>query len=145
LANLNKPTKHARSYIAREGEITTEQEHTASCDINIIMRSIQRGQQVRGGKATNYGHDDMTMDGLAFRIQKANLEAKLLEGQKEFSQEELDLFPKHIQEQFGYSLKKEASTPKGTNDDQNDEQPAEKPPKKQQKKAEKPPEPTEQA
>lgn len=107
--------------IVNDEKSLTETEHLDSCDINIMLKSIKRGQQVRGGGSTEYGYDDTTMDAVQFRIQKADLEEKLLNGQKEFTQEQLDLFPENIKKQFGYKLKKEAQTPESKNDDLNDE------------------------
>jgi len=104
-----------------EGDSLTEQEHKDSCDINLMLKNVVRGREVRGGGSTKYGYDDTTMDAVQFRIQKEQLEEQLLNGQKEFTQKQLDLIPKEIQQKFGYKLKKEAVQPKATNDEQNDE------------------------
>lgn len=96
-----------------EGDSLTEQEHTDSCDANKMLLNAARGMSVRGGAQPQYGYDDTTMDGVQFRIQKEALERELANGPKEFSEEELELIPKPIQEKFGYKVK--AKTPK--NDD----------------------------
>ena len=88
--------------INTDGDSLTEQEHKDSCDINKMMKNALRGMDVRGGSNGTYGHDDMTMDGLSFRIEKAKLETDLQNGPKEFTQELLDLIPTSIQKKFGY-------------------------------------------
>jgi len=119
-----------------DSECWTEQEHKDSCDINLMLKAQERGMMIRGSnREPQYGVDDTTMDGLSFRIQKANLEEVLLNGQKEFTEEELKLFPKDIIEKFGYKLKKEAAQPKATNDDKTTKKPKEQP-KKQAKQPE---------
>lgn len=121
---LAKPTKYA---VYPVGDSLTEQEHKDSCDINIMLRNNSRGLQIRGGGSTDYGYDDTTMDAVQFRILKAALEEQLLNGQKEFTQPELDLLPPDVIKKFGYTLKKQAIPV--LNDDQNDE-PDQKQPKK---------------
>lgn len=120
-----------------QGESLTEQEHKDSCDINLMLKSIDRGQMVRGGGSQEYGYDDTTMDAVQLRILKANLEEALLNGQKEFSKEELDLFPNNLQEKFGLKLKKEAAQLKSKNNEPNDETDEEAAPQ-QSKKPKKP-------
>lgn len=100
-----------------EGDTLTESEHQDSCDINKMLLNASRGMDVRAGRANQYGYDDMTMDGLQFRIQKQDLEERLSSGQKEFTQEELDLIPKAIQEKFGFTLKKQVELQNEQNDD----------------------------
>lgn len=114
--------------IFTEGESLTEQEHLASCDINLMLKASDRGIQVRGGADPVYGYDDTTMDAVQFRIQKADLEEKLLNGQKEFTAEELKLFPPDIVEKFGYKLKQESKpdeepVPKATKNDKTKKKP----------------------
>lgn len=135
MANLSKPSKFAIHPVALDGEPSTEQEFKESCDINIMLRNAHRGQQLRGGGSTTYGHDDIGMDATALRIQKADLEEALLSGQKEFTAEQLAVIPKHIQEKFGYKLK--ASSPEPKNNDLNDENGEENKPLKQPKKSSK--------
>lgn len=108
---LYKPSQFA---FYTEGELLTEQEHKNSCDINKMIKNAHRGLPVRGGYSPQYGYDDMTMDGVQFRIQKAELEKSLHEvSETEFSQREFDLIPKEIREKFKFKVKKEAT------DDQN--------------------------
>ena len=90
-----------------EGPSLTEQEHLDSCDINKMIKNVMRGMDVRGSNPSSYGYDDTTMDGLTFRIQKQQLEEQLSSGEKEFTQEQLDLIPKSIQEKFGFKLKEQ--------------------------------------
>lgn len=103
----------------------TEQEHKDSCDINKMMLNLHRGLDVRGGRATQYGYDDTTMDGLTFRIQKANLEKEMSEIAEnvEFTQAEYDSIPDSVKERYKLRVKQEAPTlPK--NDDSNDDKTA---------------------
>lgn len=130
MAILYKSSKHARKF---EEDSLTEQEHKDSCDINLMLKAASRGQDIRTRKTSDYGHDDLTMDALSMRIQKADLEEKLLSGQKEFTQKELDLFPEEIRKKFGYKLKKEPPKPEPQNDELNDEMGDAKAPKKQAK------------
>lgn len=92
-----------------EGESLTEQEHKDSCDINIMIKNALRGAQIRGSEIADYGYDDTTMDGVQFRIQKANLEKQLATGEKEFTKETLALIPESIVKRFGFTVKE---TPK---------------------------------
>lgn len=102
MAILYKPTKHA---FYTEGDSLTEQEHKDSCDINKMIRSIERGQNVRGGGSTTYGFDDVNMDGVQHRILKAEIESQLSNGPKEFEKEELDLIPDQVRKKFGFKQK----------------------------------------
>lgn len=94
----------------------TEQEHKNSCDINVMMRSLARGVEVRGNQGLQYGYDDTTMSGLELRIQKQNLERDLAEtaATVEFDEEEFAQISPDLQKKFGFK-KKQAQKP----DDQN--------------------------
>lgn len=87
-----------------EGEDLTEQEHKDSCDINLMIRSLSRGIEVRGRDGVQYGYDDTTMSGIEFRIQKQNLERDLAETARthEFSEEEFEQIPPDLQKKFGF-------------------------------------------
>jgi len=87
----------------------TEQEHKNSCDINLMMKSANRGLSIRGALTPpHYGNDDMTLDALSFHIQKSQLEQELGlldEAHKEVSPEIFAHIPKNIREKFGFKLK----------------------------------------
>lgn len=104
MALLYKPTKYAFVTVLEDGDKITEQEHTDSCDINKMIRSIDRGQMVRGGGSTIYGYDDTNMDAVQHRILKQQAEEELKAGPKEFTQEILDLIPASIKQKFGFKL-----------------------------------------
>lgn len=91
-----------------------EQEHIDSCDINKMLGNLIRGQEVRGSHQAPYGHDDTTMDGVQFRIQKAQLEQELSLGEKEFEEHIFNSIPKTIRDHFGMTIKKTKNAP---NDD----------------------------
>lgn len=98
-----KPTKHA---FKTEGDSLTEQEHKDSCDINKMIHSISRGQQVRGNpRANQYGYDDTTMDAVTFRIEKQRLEEQLQEAPKEIEKSVLDQMPQKVVQKFGFKSK----------------------------------------
>jgi len=123
--------KYPRVYTQVDEKSLTETEHTDSCDPNLMLKNAARGQQIRGGGPTTYGHDDLTMDGLTHRINKANSEAELREIAEthEFTQEELDQMPKKVQEKFKFKVRKKEETklaPK--NDDQTTKNEPPKPP-----------------
>lgn len=124
----------------------TEQEHLKSCDINHMIASVHRGQDVRVVQSINYGIDDLTMSPIDFRNQKENHERELsrIASMHEFTQEELDSFPPEVRKKFDFKLKKpqpDPITPK--NDELNDEKMAKKdqPPKDQTSASPIPPKP----
>lgn len=126
---MSKPTKHALHFNLEVEPSLTEQEHLNSCDINIMIRDVNRGIQVRGSNNLQYGYDDTTLDGVQFRIQKQQLESELSElAQKhEFSPEELKLMSPDIQKRFKFKAKPTQSDPKTPapkNDDSNDDKKA---------------------
>ena len=113
-----KPTKRATD---PGGPSLTEQEHTDSCNINLMMRSLDRGQMVRGNSSNpQYGYDDIDQTYLSIKLQKEELENELSEISltTEFSEEELSKFDPSIVKKFGFKLKKLL---KRENDDLNDE------------------------
>lgn len=116
MAILYTPTKYA---FFTEGLSLTEQEHQDSCDINKMIKSASRGLTIRGGKEPIYGHDDLTLDGLQFRIQKQNLEEELKNTSEalEFTQHELDQIPESVRKKYKFRKKEQTM----------DEQPAKKP------------------
>lgn len=108
-------SKHA---FHTEGDSLTEQEHIPSCDINIMMKNINRGMHVRGGRADQYGYDDTTMDGLQYQIMKQNSHEALNQLPKELDEETFNVLPPEIHKKYGLS-KKQAQNPKTPpNDDQ---------------------------
>lgn len=131
MADLSPPSKYSIHPVALPGEPCVEVEHKDSCDINLMLKNAARGRQIRTSRPGEYGYDDMNVDAISLRIQKAGLEEAILSGQKEFTQAELDLFPKSIREKFGFKLK--ASTPEPVNDDLNDNHGEEKKPVKKPK------------
>ena len=117
MAVLYKPTKFDTPV---DPNSLTEQEHKESCDINIMVKSALRGQQIRGGKNPEFGYDDTTMSGLELRIQKQNLEEQLSSGEKEFEESIFNSIPQVIREKFGFKIK-QTTIPAQKNDDSNDE------------------------
>lgn len=110
-----------------EGESMTEQEHKNSCDINKMITAAKRGQMVRGGPRPEYGYDDTTMDGVAFRIKKQELEKSLSETfqNTEFSQKESELIPEKVKKKFKVKTRQEIDK---KNDKPNDDKKVEKKP-----------------
>lgn len=88
-------------------ESMTEQEHKDSCDINKMMRNLDRGLEVRGGGSGIYGYDDTTMDAVQFRNEKARLEDELAQTSEalEFTEEELNAIPKAVREKYKFKKK----------------------------------------
>lgn len=115
-----KLSKHATITETEEFPDLTEQEHKNSCDINVMMKSLARGVEVRGNGNLTYGYDDTTMSGLELRIQKQNLERDLAEtaATHEFDEEEFKQIPEHLQKKFGFKQKQGSKEP-----DQNDVKP----------------------
>lgn len=112
--NLNKPYA-----LKNDKPSLTEPEHKESCDINVMLRRVHNGQQVRVSRnQPQYGHDDTTIDGLSHRINKQNLEQDLQQtfNSHEFSPEEADALPGQVKQRFKIKIKKSA-----TNDDSNDD------------------------
>lgn len=112
---LSKPSKHAFNTV---GASLTEPEHAPSCDINKMIKDAKRGLQVRGGKQPRFGYDDTTMDGVQFRIQKAETEkylSDLADGQLE--EDELKHIPDSIKKKFGFKAKPKAQQKPAQNDD----------------------------
>lgn len=115
--------KYDPSKIPHATEVTqesiTEQEHKDSCDINKMLKSAQRGLQVRGGPPPVFGPDDTTMTGLQFRQEKARLEHELAESAKaqEYLEGELNHIPPDIRKKFGFKQKKDQPQTAQTNDD----------------------------
>lgn len=111
MALLYKPSKWA---IVNDEPSLTEQEHKDSCDINKMIRAIERGQQVRGGREQQYGHDDLTMDALQHRILKQQTEESLTElfENNELSEEDIQKLPQAVIQKF--KIRKKAAQ---TNDD----------------------------
>lgn len=113
---LYKTTKHA---FMTEGDSLTEQEHIDSCNINLMMKNINRGMQVRGGNTPRYGYDDTTMDGLQFRIMKQNNEDALNALPKELDEETFNVLPPEIHHKYGFTKQKPLPPSKtAQNDDQ---------------------------
>lgn len=86
-------------------ESLTEPEHADSCDINIMVSRAARGLDIRGNAITpQYGHDDLTMDALQFRIQKQKIENELAEAAEkhEFQEEEFKLIPESMKNKFKF-------------------------------------------
>lgn len=84
-------------------ESLTEQEHKDSCDINIMMRKINNGQQIRTANSELlYGYDDTTMDGLQHRIMKQKIEQDLqqISQDQEFTEAELNVIPESVKQKF---------------------------------------------
>lgn len=113
---MYKPTKFA---FYTEGEPLTEPEHKNSCDINKMIKNAHRGLPVRGGYTPRYGYDDTTLDGVRFRIEKAQLEDDLKQSSKnEFTEKEFELIPSSIREKFNFKVKKDDPKPElPVNDD----------------------------
>lgn len=105
MAILYKPSKHA--WIP-EGESLTEPEHADSCDINKMIKNAARGMQVRAGAQPVYGHDDLTMDGVQYRILKQQTEEELqrLAESGEVDEEALQYIPDEIKKKFNFKVKK---------------------------------------
>lgn len=112
-----------------EGISMTEQEHIHSCDINLMIKSINRGHPVRTSKTGpwandpkgNPGHyDDTTIDPVTLRIQKQKIEADLaaLAASGEISEDEVKHIPDHIRKKFDFKThKKDSKKPAVKNDD----------------------------
>lgn len=112
---LSKPSKHA---FYTEGESLTEAEHKDSCDINRMIKDAKRGLQVRGGKTPKFGYDDTTMDGVQFRIQKAETEKYLRDlADGQLDEDELKHIPDSIKKKFGFKAKPKAQQKPAQNDD----------------------------
>lgn len=110
-----------------EGLSLTEQEHLDSCDINKMMRSLARGQQVRMGNKPVFGYDDTTVEPVTLRIQKQKVEDHLraLAESGEISEDEVKHIPDSIRKKFDFKTsKKAAKKPAAKNDELNDEKPA---------------------
>lgn len=90
-----------------ENEIT-EQEHKNSCDINLMMKALHHGMQVRGQEPASYGYDDLTLTGLDHRINKQKLEDELFKISKEheFSEEEFEKIPTDVKKMFEFKVRK---------------------------------------
>lgn len=86
-------------------ETLTEVEHQDSCDINKMILNAHRGMNIRGGGSNTYGYDDLTMDGVSFRIEKERLENELSQVPKEMEEEALALIPEKIKTKFGFKVK----------------------------------------
>lgn len=84
----------------------TEKEHLDSCDINKMLKSAAKGLQIRGGGPQTYGHDDLTMDGLSYRIEKERLESELkdIADKAELTQTEYDALPQIVREKFKFKI-----------------------------------------
>lgn len=112
---------HTKYAFNTTGPSLTEQEHKDSCDINIMIKSVQRGQQIRGSaKPSVYGYDDTTIDGVQHRIQKQQLEESLTDftRKNELDTKELKLIPPQVQQKFGFKEKKaQPKPPAPQNDD----------------------------
>lgn len=126
-------SKHA-TFIPYPGseEDLTEQEHKDSCDINHMMRSLDRGIEVRGNNNIQFGYDDTTMSGLELRIHKQNLERDLAATAEthEFDEEELKNVHPDVQKKFGFKTKK-APKPDAKRDEPNDAKKVGKEPSKE--------------
>lgn len=120
MAILHKPTKHARFFEPDPLDLCpdgAEQEHKDSCDINKMIKNVQRGLEIRGSGPQQYGYDDTTMDALTLRIQKQQLEEELKKAQSiEFTEEELKAIPDKVKQKFKFKTKAKNESKK--NDDQ---------------------------
>lgn len=109
MAILHQPSKHARFFEPDPIDKTphgAEQEHKDSCDINKMIKNVQRGLEIRGSGPQQYGYDDTTMDALTLRIQKQQLEEELKKAQNiEFTEEELKHIPDQVQKKFKFKKK----------------------------------------
>lgn len=113
-----KPSPYA---YCTTGDSLTEPEHKDSCDINKMIANILRGLDVHGGGSLTYGYDDVTMDGVQYRILKEKTEAQLqkIAAETEFSDEEIKHVHPDVQKKFKFKTK----APK-KNDDQTTPTPA---------------------
>lgn len=109
-----KATKNA---FHTEGDTLTEQEHISSCDINIMMKNINRGMHVRGGRQAEYGYDDTTMDGLQYQIMKQNNHEALSQLPKELDEETFNVLPPEIHQKYGFIKKVVETIKNALNDD----------------------------
>lgn len=126
MANLNTPTKHAFKFKKKS---LTEQEHKDSCDINKMIGSLNRGQQVRMQKTKpaqwdGKAFDDMSANKLDIMIEKERLEKDLSVTMQtnEFTEEQAKHIPNSIKEKFGIKIKKESDETKTKKASKNDEQ-----------------------
>lgn len=125
MAILHTPSKHARFFEPDPIDKTphgAEQEHKDSCDINKMIKNVQRGLDIRGSGPQQYGYDDTTMDALTLRIQKQQLEEELKRAQNiEFTEEEIKHIPEQVQKKFKFKTKKSGGpdSSNGTNDKRN--------------------------
>lgn len=99
-----KSTKHAKKF---EGDSLTEQEHKDSCDINIMFRKMQNGQQINGGPQPVYGYDDVNMDRVRINIDKQNIEQQFASElqESEFTEEQLKAIPDSLKKKFQGNIK----------------------------------------
>lgn len=121
MAYLPKPSKFDTPV---DPKSLTEQEHKTSCDINVILHRAARGQLVFGSNRTpQYGHDDLTMDGVSHRILRDQTEAELsrLARTTEFDEEELKKISPEIQKKFGFKQKKSVQPVAPKNDESNND------------------------
>lgn len=98
----------------------TEQEHKDSCDINVMMKAVNRGYTVRGAlHEARYGVDDMNYDRMQHEMTKEQINAHFasLPSDHEFSPEELSLIPKDLIKKFGLKVKKAQAHAAKNNDD----------------------------
>lgn len=100
-------------------EPITEQEHKDSCNVNLMLKNLRRGGDVRRRKLAPWGEqytDDTTMDSVQFRIQKEELEKNLSKTAQshEFSEQELNSIPDSVKSKFKFKLKKKVD-PKDQN------------------------------
>lgn len=120
---LYKPSKHA---FFTEGDSLTEQEHTDSCDINKMMRNLERGYNVRMSKTGPWhdgATDDLTMDSVSYRIAaEENLrELNRIVSEDELDEDVLKIIPDSVKQKFKFKTKKKASSEAIKNDDLNDD------------------------
>ncbi|AXH77210.1 MAG: hypothetical protein [Microviridae sp.] len=130
MAILYKSTKWD---LVCEDEHQTEQEHIESCDANKILKAALRGQMILGnGRQPIYGNDDLTMDGLSFRIEKARLEQELgeLSTNMELTQEEIDSIHPKVREKFQFRTKKREQKAETKTNEPNEQKQTAKPPEK---------------
>lgn len=112
-----KHTRHAQFFDPDKG--LTEPEHADSCDINKMVRSAMRGQQVRGSLTGSYGQDDLTIDAIQHRINKQKVTEELLRASQEaeLTEEQVKSIPEGVKKAFQFKIKKAVK-----NDNSNDDQ-----------------------
>lgn len=97
------PSKYA---FYTSDEILVEQEHKEDCDSNVIIKRAHNGQFINTKNPAGYGYDDVTLDGVQYRILREQVTESINETlENEFEEEDAEKLKAALPENLAKRVK----------------------------------------